>query len=253
MRNTIPFLGVRVDVVDTLQLCERIVALARHEKRKKVMYLNTDCSLIALRDASYRKVLNSADLVYADGVGIVWGAKVFGETLPGRSTGADFIYRLCRMFAEHNLSVYLLGAEPGIVERAAERMQAVTPGLKVAGTMHGYFDQREHASVIENINKAEPDVLLVGFGAPMQELWIHDHHDELQVAVMWGVGGLFDFVSGKNWRGPQWLLDMGFEWLCRLFSEPRRLWRRYVLGSLLFIYYVLFHRVAGTKSLAMDE
>ncbi len=241
-RRTIDFLGVRVDVVDTGALCARVVGFARDPKPHRVMYVNADCMLLALRDEGYRSCLNRADLVYADGVGVVWGARLWGHRLPGRSTGADFMPRFCEVFAEEGLSVFLLGAKEGVAGEAARRLKKRIPGLRIAGTHHGYFSPEENERIIETVRERSPHILLVGFGAPYQERWIDENADRIGVPVIWGVGGLFDFLSGRTKRGPQWLLDHGFEWLCRLVVEPRRLWRRYILGNTRFALYLLWRR-----------
>ena len=239
-RNIINFMGVNVDVVDTKGLYNRIIDFAQNNKPHKVMYVNAYCMLIAQKDDEYREILNSADLVYADGISIVWGARFLGNCLPCRSTGADFIPGFCQVFAEKGFKIYLLGARPGVAEVAGQKLKQANPTLKIAGAHYGYFSHHENQRIIDEINRATPHILLVGMGVPYQEKWIDKNFSLLNVPVVWSVGGLFDFLSGNLKRGPQWLLDNGFEWLCRLCVEPRRLWKRYLIGNLLFIWYV-FH------------
>jgi len=246
-RTLIDFLGVKIDVLDTQGLLEQAVSLVQSETPQKIMYVNTDCMLLALKNQTYKQVLNNADLVYADGIGVVWGARIWGELLPGRSTGADFMPVFCETFGKLGLRIYLLGAKEGVAADAAERLQQRVSGLQIVGTQHGYFSPQESGAIIDQINRSKPHILLVGMGAPRQELWINEHLSELKTPVVWGVGGLFDFLSGRTRRGPRWLLDNGFEWLCRLLVEPRRLWRRYLIGNSMFIMTVLWHRFFGGK------
>ncbi len=178
-------------------------------------------------------------------VGVVLGARLWGRRLPGRSTGADFMPRFCAELARRGRRVFLLGAREGVAAEAAAALAAAAPGLAVAGTRHGYFAADESEGIVEQINAARPDVLLVGLGAPAQERWIASNLDRLQVPLVWGVGGLFDFVSGRTPRGPKWLWDHGFEWLCRLMVEPGRLWRRYLPGQARFLLTILKHRLFG--------
>lgn len=248
-RNTINFLGVQVDVLDTNGLRERVLELAAGQRQTKVMYVNADCMLLSLKNEDYRQVLNSADLVYADGVGVVWGARLWSYRLPGRSTGADFMLEFCKEFARRGLSVFLLGAKEGIAEEAAERLIKKIPDLNIKGTQHGFFKKEEEGAVINKINELKPDILLVGLGAPYQEKWIDVNAKKLEVPVIWGVGGLFDFVSDRTWRGPQYLLDHGFEWLCRLLTEPRRLSYRYVIGNTKFLFYLLKYKFIKQKDI----
>jgi N-acetylglucosaminyldiphosphoundecaprenol N-acetyl-beta-D-mannosaminyltransferase len=241
-RQTIDFLGVKIDVIDTKGICERVIEFALGNKPRKVMYVNADCMLISMKDKVYRQILNNADLVYPDGIGVVWGARLWGYRLPGRSTGADFFPHFCKEFAKHHLRLYLLGSREGIAEKAVENLLKIAPDLQIVGTQHGYFKKEATNQIIKSINAAMPHVLVVGLGAPYQEKWIEENSRELDVPVLWGVGGLFDFISGRTWRGPQWLLDHGFEWLCRLIAEPRRLWRRYIIGNAKFVLCLLWYR-----------
>lgn len=244
-RHTIEFMGVKVDVVDTNGLCRRIIEFARDGKPHKVMYVNANCMLIVQKDGRYRKILNSADLVYADGMSIVWGARILGNYLPGRSTSADFIPGFCQIFAEEGFKLYFLGARPGVAEVAGQKLRQANPKLQIAGTRHGYFQHEESEKIIDQINRATPHILLIGLGAPYQEKWIDRNFNRINVPVIWGVGGLFDYLSGRLKRGPQFLLDSGFEWFCRLCVEPRRLWKRYLIGNLLFMWYVLRWKFSG--------
>ena len=247
-RKTINLMGIRIDVLDTAGLCRKVVDFAGFKEQHTVMYVNADCVLIAGKNKPYLQALNGADLVYADGIGVVLGARVWGDILPGRSTAADFFPDFCRTFADQGLRLYLLGGKPGVAHAAADRLMADIPGLMIVGTHHGYFKQEETAEVIAEINGAGPDLVIIGFGAPKQELWIRDYGEELDASVLWGVGGLFDFLSGQTPRGPRWLLDNGFEWLCRLIAEPGRLWRRYLLGNTKFVVLLLWHRYILRKA-----
>lgn len=246
-RRVVSFMGVSLDDLDAEGLLERVIVYSKAKMRRKIMYMNADCTLLAMRDRQYMAILNRADLVYADGVGVVLGARLFGERLPGRMTGADFMPDFCDKFEKSGLSIFLLGGREGVAAKAAQKLKQRCPGLKVAGTHHGYFDHERSSSVIEAINRANPHILLVAFGAPHQEKWIDRNAGMLDVPVVWGVGGLFDFLSGNTRRGPKWLLDNGFEWLCRLMAEPQRLWKRYLVGNSRFVLYLLYHRFISKK------
>ncbi len=241
-RKTFNLLGVDIDVLDTDSLGNTIIELTDRDSPHSVMYVNADCMLIARKQEVYRRVLNTSDLVYADGVGIVYGAKLWGLDFPGRSTAADFMPDFCKQFAKKGLRLYFLGATDGVAEKAAAKLRKEIPDLMIVGTQHGYFPQEQEEEIIATINDLKPDILLVGFGAPRQEFWINDHKNNINATVIWGVGGLFDFLSGTTRRGPQLLLDHGFEWLCRLVTEPQRLWRRYLIGNTKFVFYLLWDR-----------
>jgi len=234
-------------VVDEKRLYDRIIYFARQGKPHKVMYLNAHCAVISQKDKAYRDILNNADLVYADGISLVWAARLAGHYLPCRLTAADFMPRFFNHFSKDGIKVYILGAESGVAETAAVGLREANQGLQIVGVHHGYFQREESDGIIRQINETKPHILMVGMGVPYQEKWIEKHFDQIDVPVIWGVGALFDFLSGRLARGPQWLLDSGFEWLCRLVAEPRRLWRRYLLGNVLFALYVL--RCRGRRRL----
>ncbi len=242
-RNCIDFLGIKVDNIDAVSLIGRMVEFASGNIQRTVMYVNAACMLIAEKNPQYRQVLNSADIVYPDGIGIVLGARIFGYRLPGRSTAADFITDLCRACAKADISIFFLGAKDGIAAQAAQKLMNHIPRLRIVGTHHGYFSTGETENIISMINRSGAKMVIVGFGAPAQELWIREYGERLNARCLWGVGGLFDFVSGKTPRGPKWLIDNGFEWLCRLFVEPRRLWKRYIPGNINFLYTILKYRL----------
>jgi N-acetylglucosaminyldiphosphoundecaprenol N-acetyl-beta-D-mannosaminyltransferase len=240
-RGVIELLGVRVAALDTGGLQTRILEQLQRSGQSRVMYVNADCMLKATRNAKYRSILNRADIVYADGLGVVWAARFLGQEMPGRSTAADFMPCFAKAFGEEGYRAYLLGGKPGVAQKAAAFL-ANCSSLPIAGFHHGYFRWEESDEVIAEINAARADIVLVGFGAPAQELWIDQYGDRLNVSLVWGVGGLFDFLSGRTPRGPKWLWNNGFEWLCRLIVEPRRLWRRYIFGQIRFVLYVVRSR-----------
>jgi N-acetylglucosaminyldiphosphoundecaprenol N-acetyl-beta-D-mannosaminyltransferase len=209
-----------------------------------VAYANAHTLNVAYQDTEYRGILKSAGLVYCDGGGVVLGARLLGKHLPGRMTGADWIYPLARICAEEGVSLYFLGSKTGVAEIAAMKLQALYPDLAVVGTHEGYiassFDKSLRA--IAAINQAAPDILLVGMGTPLQEKWIATYRERIQAPVCWAVGALFDFVAGVVPRAPRWMLDHNMEWLFRLMMEPRRLSERYLVGNPLFVYRVLKDR-----------
>lgn len=217
--------------------------------RFRVMYANVHVLNTAYRDPELRRILNRADLVYCDGAGIKLGAKLLGQYMPERMTGADWIYSLCAVCQEQGFSLYFLGGEPGVAARAAARLADQYPALKIVGTHHGHYchNGTENDAVVSKIKALHPDILLVGFGTPLQEKWIDQNFERLNIPVVWAVGALVDFVTGKKPRAPRWMLDHGLEWLYRLWAEPKRLWKRYIVGNPLFIWRVLMQRLGLTQ------
>jgi N-acetylglucosaminyldiphosphoundecaprenol N-acetyl-beta-D-mannosaminyltransferase len=173
-------------------------------------------------------------------------ARLLGRRIPERITYADWAWRLAAFAEAEGFSVYLLGARPGVAQEAARRLQARYPDLEIVGVHHGFFDHAagslENEAVVREINDARPDILLVGMGMPLQEYWLMENQDRLQGGVVLTGGAVFDYVSGGLRRGPRALTHSGFEWLARLLVEPRRLWRRYLIGNPLFLLRVLRQR-----------
>ena len=208
---------------------------------RRVMYVNAHVLNRSQEDAGLREALERADLVYCDGYGVRLAAKALDVQTPHRMTGADWIWGLATLCQEAKQSVYLLGGDPGVARVAAQRLRGLYPRLTVAGSHHGYFEigSPHDDRVIEDINARRPDIVLVGMGTPKQERWVEHHAGDVDASVLWTVGALFDYVSGRVPRAPSWLADNGLEWIFRLAIEPQRMWRRYLLGNPVFISRVL--------------
>ncbi|MFQ5530452.1 MAG: WecB/TagA/CpsF family glycosyltransferase [Gemmatimonadota bacterium] len=221
-------------------MLRRVDAVIRDGERISIMNVNAHAVCIAEDDPEFRAAVRASPLVFCDGKAVQWASRSLGNPLPERFTPPDWIDRLCELAAANCYGMFFLGGPAGIASRAADRLTAAHRGLKI-NSHHGYFDKQgpENEAVIELINDLRPQLLLVGFGMPLQELWISANLDRLSVNVAFSVGALFDFVSGAKARGPRWLTDRGLEWLTRLVREPRRLGRRYLLDNPRFVSIVL--------------
>jgi N-acetylglucosaminyldiphosphoundecaprenol N-acetyl-beta-D-mannosaminyltransferase len=247
--DSVVLLGVRVQSISVNDLVRQVECYVASGNHHQIMYTNAHVLNTAYGDPDLRRILNAADLVYCDGAGVKLGARLSGQYLPERMTGADWIFSLGEVCQKTGFKLFFLGGEPGVAETAARKLQVHYPGLSVVGTHHGYFhhDGSQNDAVIATINTARPDILLVGFGTPLQEKWIDRNFGQLEAPVVWAVGALVDFVAGKKPRAPQWMLESGLEWLYRLLSEPGRLWKRYVIGNPIFIWRVLRQRIGTLR------
>jgi len=235
MRNTATVLGISIDVLTLEALLEAIERFASSKgTSRQIAYLNVDCVNQYYRNSAYKEIIDGADLVYADGMGVVWASKLFGVPLPERLTAADFFDSVCELCQRKGLSVFFLGSEHGVAELASKRLQEQFPNLRIAGAESGFFGDDEEEGLAERIKMAAPDILIVGMSVPRQELWIKRHIDKLNVPLCWGVGALLEFISGTTKRAPKWMCNCGLEWSYRLILEPARLWRRYLLGNVKF-------------------
>lgn len=235
---TVMILGVRVHCVDfqqTLALISHWIGVWRKENGApsrhirafphQICTLNPEFVMDARRDPAFGQVLASADLCVADGIGVLWAARLAGVHLQERVTGSDGIYRLCERAALEGWRVFLLGAGPGIADQAAQELMTLYPGLPIVDTFGGSPAEADWPHIRQQLYAAQPDLLFVAYGHPQQDFWIHQHRHELPVAVAVGVGGAFDFVAGITQRAPLWIQRLGLEWLDRLIRQPWR-WRR---------------------------
>ena len=244
--------GLRLEDASLDQAAEGIAELcARREgEPARLAFLNADSARLAAADADFARALAGCDRIYPDGIGLKLAAAVLGRSLGHNLNGTDLIPRLCRHLAGTGLRVFLLGARPGVAAAAAERLAGDCPGLTICGTRHGYFGEDETAAVLAEVRAARPDLLIVAFGAPKQEQWLAEHLARTGARVGVGVGGLLDFLSGRIPRAPQWLREIGGEWIYRLLQEPSRLWRRYLLGNFVFLGRVALARCGFERDLA---
>lgn len=250
--QTLSLLGVRFHPLTRNQLLQAVVnaVQANHGRKTIIAHVNIHAMNLAYEQPWYREFLNQADLVFCDGFGVALGARLTGQSIRSehRSTCPDWIEELACRCQDRQLSLFLLAGQPGVAERAAEKLKAAAPGLRIA-SHHGYFEKTgpENERVIVQINAFEPHILYVGFGMPMQEAWIQQNMPRIEAKVFLPLGACLDFYTGQIYRGPRWLTDYGLEWLARLFTEPQRLWHRYILGNPLFFWRVFKQRVVQQR------
>jgi N-acetylglucosaminyldiphosphoundecaprenol N-acetyl-beta-D-mannosaminyltransferase len=244
--SAIQVLGVTIHTLSLPQLLAYIEQRMQQRQQTMITYANVYALNLAYEQAWFRACLNNSDITYCDGFGVKLGAKLLGHDLPHRFTPPDWLDQLVTLASAQGWSIFLLGARPGVALRAARRLRDHAPGLQIAGVHHGYFDKTpgsaENEAVLRYINAVKPDMLLVGFGMPLQERWLRENWNHIAAQVALPVGAALDYVAGEVRRGPRWMTDNGFEWLARLFIEPRRLWRRYLVGNPLFFGRVLQER-----------
>ena len=196
-----------------------------------VVTANAATVCLMRRDRALREACRNGDLVLPDGMSVVWTSRLAGVPFPERVTGVDLMGSLLDMAAEHRLRIYLLGARPEVVSELARRCVREHPGLAVAGFRDGYFGPGEEAEVLDDIRRAAPHLLFVGMPSPFKETWCERHREALGVPVIMGVGGTFDVLAGYVRRAPRPVQVAGMEWAWRLAMEPRRLWKRYLVGN----------------------
>jgi len=206
------------------------------EGRPHAIVTSDSASLVrAHDDPEYRRIVNEADLVTADGQGVVWAARLLDAPVYERVAGCDMVAHLCAVAAEEGRSVFLLGSAPGVAEIAGAKLAEQVPGLQVAGIQDGYFGDEDEPGIVARIRELQPAVLFVALGAPRQEQWIHQHLEELGVPVCIGIGGSLDVIAGTVRRAPPWMRRLGLEWLYRVARQPSRLPRLVALPRIIWM------------------
>lgn len=244
---TVPILGINVHVLTVPKLHSTIAYMVENRQKSLVLHVNAHAFNLTFRHRFLKEAWNNADIVFCDGAGVIHGAKILGHHIPMRITYADWMWQLAEFSAERDYSFYFLGAREGVAASAARNLQKRFPTLRIVGAEDGYFNKRtnsaENQAVVRRINAVKPDILVVGLGMPLQEKWLCENWHNVNATVALTAGAVFDYVSGDLRRAPRWMTDNSMEWLGRLVIEPRRLWRRYVVGNPLFLMRIALQRI----------
>ncbi len=239
----VSFAGIEIDNLTIQETINEIEELIQKEESSYIVTPNVAHIVLLQKDKEFKKIYQGARLVIADGMPLLWGAKVLGRSLKERVAGSDLLPTFCKSAAKKGYRLFFLGARPGIAARAAEILTQKNRGLRITGTYSPPFgfenDEEENGKIVRMIREAKPDVLFVGLGAPKQEKWIWKYRNRVEVPVSVGVGITFDFIAGTVKRAPLWMQRYGLEWVFRLCQEPGRLWKRYLIGNPIFIWLVL--------------
>lgn len=229
MGERVTVLGVAIDSVTMQEAVHQVQKFIVDGSCHLVATANAEMVMLAQRDTALSSILAAADLVVADGAGVVWAARHHGQPVPERVAGFDLTQHLLALAGANGYRVYFFGGAPGIAETAAKKAEQACPGIQIAGIRNGFFQPADEPDIISQIQKAKPHILLVALGVPKQEKWLAAHLDELMVPVAIGVGGTFDVMAGTAKRAPVWMQKASLEWLYRLLRQPQRLGRMMAL------------------------
>lgn len=199
------------------------------------------------KDEQLRKIVNSCDLINADGQGVVWGAKILGVDIPERVAGIDLFTNLIELSANKGYRVYLFGAKEEVVSRVSQIFKEKFPKLTIAGSRNGYFTKEEELKIVEDIHESKPDMLFVAMSSPQKEIFLNKYKDKMNVPFVMGVGGSFDVIAGKTKRAPLWMQKCGLEWFYRFLCEPRRMWKRYLVTNSIFLGMIIKAKIRGKR------
>lgn len=236
------FLGLRLDPLSmeqTLECCETLIL----QRNKQHVVLNAAKVVQATEDKQLAQIINKCDLVNADGMSVVWAARLLGIPVPERVAGIDLMYALVELSAKKGYSIYLLGAEDKVLART--RTVFESSGANISGARNGFWNTSDEQIVVREIADNHPDILFLAIPSPKKEIFLAANLEKLGVGLVMGVGGSFDVVAGKTRRAPKFAQRWGLEWIFRLFQEPKRMLKRYLVGNSKFLYLVLreiFHQ-----------
>jgi N-acetylglucosaminyldiphosphoundecaprenol N-acetyl-beta-D-mannosaminyltransferase len=238
-------LGIDYDNLTVQEAIDGINSLIESRRKANVFFLNADCLYKAQKDKEYHTALESADLLLSDGIGLRLITKLFGGVMKDNCNGTDLSPKIIEEAVRKNWSIFFLGGCEGVAKRAAEKALLKFPTLRIVGTSSGYF--KTSKDVIQAINKASPDIVFVAMGVPLQEKWIIENRPSIDSRLCLGVGAFLDYLSGSIPRAPQWMRRMHIEWCWRIFIDPRRMFKRYMIDGFCLFIYAVYVRLRGNE------
>jgi len=237
--DRVEILGIKINNLSMQKAVEEIEKFIKEKSSKYIVTPNLDHLVKLQKDSEFKKIYNEAHLVLCDGLPIVWISRILGMPLKERVAGSDLFIELCKVSAQKGYKLFFLGGRENASVKASEVLRRKYPGIRIVGIYSPPFgfekNKEENEKIIKMIKEAKPDILFVGLGAPKQEKWIYAHYRELGVPVSIGIGASFEFAAGIIKRAPKFLQKIGLEWFWRILTEPKRLWRRYLVDDMRFL------------------
>lgn len=242
MDRRVKFLNTYVDALTMDETLKKIQKYIDSKACVQHVVINAGKVNLMQENEELTRIINDCPLINADGQSIVWGSKILGNPLPERVAGIDIFTELVKISAQNGYRPYFFGATEEVVTEVIRKFKNQYPGLDIAGYRNGYFSDEESESIAKDIKKSGADILFVAFSSPKKELWIKEHMEIMKVPFAMGVGGSFDVIAGKTNRAPRWMQKYGLEWFYRFIQEPRRMWKRYIIGNIKFVRLILVNR-----------
>ena len=239
MNKRVKFLNTYVDALTMEETLKRIVEYIDAKACVQHVVINAGKVNLMQHNKELTNIINECPLINADGQSIVWGSRRLGNSLPERVAGIDIFTELIKISAEKGYKPYFFGANEEVVVEVINKFKKQYPTLEIAGYRNGYFNDEDSISIAEDIRKSKADILFVAFSSPKKEFWIKEHMNIMKVPFAMGVGGSFDVIAGKTTRAPKWMQKCGLEWFHRFIQEPRRMFKRYIIGNIKFVKLVL--------------
>lgn len=233
--KTVDVLGVPVACVNREELFRTAFDWTAQPRHRTICYANAHVLNTAFQDPQLLNILCRSDLVYADGISVVWASRYLYNIHIQKLTARAWFQEFAALAVQKNVKIYLLGGMEDVSLRASVWLKKSYPGIEVAGFDKGVFTYEQEPVIVQRINQAKPDILFVGLGSPLQEKWIERNRQELQIPICWAIGALFDYLAGSEKPVPKWMDQLGLEWFWRLWVNPKGKWVRYLFGNPLFL------------------
>lgn len=221
---------------ETIQVVDKII---QDRTPRQHVVVNALKFAMMSSNPELKNIVNSCDIISADGLPVVWASRILAQPLPTRVAGVDLFQNLVRFCSQKGYRPFFFGAREEIAIKTVENFKEKYPSLKVAGYRNGYFSQEEESQVSEMIRKSRADILFVGISSPIKEIFLSKWMNYMQIPFCMGVGGSFDIIAGKTKRAPEWMQEAGLEWFYRVLQEPQRMWKRYATTNSIFVWMVL--------------
>lgn len=240
MKDRIHILGTPIDRLTMNETLEVIKTAIINKDQILHTVMNAGKVVMMNENEELKISTTKADLINADGQAVVWASKILGQPLPERVSGIDLMERLVEIAAKNNFKIFFLGATEEVITKLVSIYSEKFGKRIIAGYRNGYFTNEEEPEICSKINESGTDILFVGISSPKKEIFLYKNREKLSnISFLMGVGGSFDVISGKIKRAPLWMQNNGLEWLFRLLQEPKRMWKRYLIGNARFIGIVL--------------
>ncbi|MFW5700083.1 MAG: WecB/TagA/CpsF family glycosyltransferase [Cyclobacteriaceae bacterium] len=243
------FYNVKLDITSKSLVLERCKQFFNSDAPHTIFFLNAHCFNISQQNSEYRHAINKSDLLLNDGIGIRLASFLANIKIGENLNGTDLIPEILALASIEKKKIYFLGGIEGVAEKAAFRIKRLIPGIQITGYRSGYFKDQEQENLIEEINNSGAEILILGMGVPKQELWAFRNTSLLtNIKIIIAGGAILDFISGHVRRAPLWIRKIHMEWLYRLAKEPKRMWKRYIIGNFIFFFNLLRIRYFSDKN-----
>lgn len=235
VKNRYPILNTYVNAISLDETVEQVEEIIKAGVPTQHVVINASKVNLMQKDAKLRKIVNQCPLINADGASIVWAAKILGIPLKERVTGIDLFLRLIEVAHEKKYKIYLFGAKEEVVVKVKHLFEKKYPNLQIVGYRNGYFTEADEPEIVRDMAESKADMMFVAFSSPKKEYWVNKYINKINIPFVMGVGGSFDVVAGVTDRAPLWMQNHGLEWFYRFIQEPRRMWKRYMIGNAKFV------------------